>query len=450
MNMESKVFRQYDIRGIVGEELTQSFAHALGKAFGTLTLRMGEKKAVIGYDNRVSSEPLKDALAAGMISTGLNVIDCGTAISPALYFSRILFQTNAGIMITASHNPPKYNGFKLCSADGNIMYGEQLQQLKKMIEKLDFIIGQGKIEKVNIRENYLQTIIDKINLGSRKLKIVIDCGNGTASFFAPTLFQKLGCQVIPIYCEADSTFPNHFPNPIKKENMNDLINIVLENKADLGIAFDGDGDRLGVVDNLGNIILGDLLMILFWREIMPKYPSSKAIVEIKCSQALVDEIKKLGGEPVFYKTGHSLIKSKMKELNAVFTGDISGHMFFADEYFGHDDALYAAARLLRILSNTDKSLSDLLSDINKYYSTPEIRVESSDNKKFNQVEIAKKYFKDKQTPMIEIDGIRALFENGWGLIRASNTEPELTIRCEADTPAALEEIKREIDTALLQ
>lgn len=448
MQVTSEIFRQYDIRGIAGEQLTEAVAEAIGKAFGTLTIRAGENKAVVGYDNRVSSEPLKNALIKGITSTGVNVFDCGTIVSPTLYYSRILMGTNAGVMVTASHNPSQYNGFKLCMVDGGTMYGDQIQGLRKMIEAEDFVTGHGSVEKVEIKDKYIDTIVEKVKLGSRKLKVAIDCANGTASLFAEQLFRKMGCDVIPLFCESDPSFPNHHPDPVKKENLVQLTATVFQNNADLGIGFDGDGDRLGVVDDKGNIIWGDQLMILYWREIMPKFPASKAIVEVKCSQALVDEIEKLGGQPFFYKTGHSLIKAKMKEIEAVFTGEMSGHMFFADEYFGYDDALYAAARLLRILSNTDKPLSVLLSDINKYYSTPELRVHSTDAEKFSQVEKAREYFKAKNTTMIEVDGVRALFSHGWGLVRASNTGPEIIVRCESRTYEGLAEIKSEIEKAL--
>ncbi len=448
MQVKSEMFRQYDIRGIAGEELTEETAEAIGKAFGTLTIRSGEKKAVVGYDNRLSSEPLKNALIRGMVSTGLNVLDCGTLITPALYFSRVLLGTDAGVMVTASHNPPQYNGFKICTADGGTMYGEQIQNLRKMIEINDFISGKGKAEKTEVKQSYISMIAEKVQLGKRKLKVAVDCANGTASLFAEELLRKMGCDVIPIFCDSDPTFPNHFPDPVKTENLKDLVEAVKRNNADVGIGFDGDGDRLGVVDDKGNIIWGDQLMILFWREIMPKHPKSKVIIEVKCSQALVDEVEKLGGEVLFYKTGHSLIKAKMKELDAIFTGEMSGHMFFADEYYGYDDALYAAARLLRILSSSDQPLSSLLSDVNRYYSTPELRIHSCDKGKFEEVEKVRRYFKSKQVSMIEIDGVRALFGHGWGLVRASNTGPELIVRCESKTPEGLEEIKSEIQKSL--
>lgn len=448
MIVKPAVFRQYDIRGIADDEITEETAEAIGKAFGTITIKSGETKSVVGCDNRSSSNPLKQALIRGLTSTGVNVIDIGTVITPILYYSRTLFGTNAGIMVTASHNPPQYNGFKICTSGGGTMHGEQIQGLRKIIEEEEFLSGSGKVESVDINDNYINMIKEKITLGTRKLKIAIDCGNGTASLIAEKLFKNLGCDVIPLFCESNPSFPNHFPDPVKKENLEHLIRAVVENKADVGIAFDGDGDRLGVVDDKGSIIWGDNLMILFWREIMPSHPNSKVIIEVKCSQSLVDEVEKLQGEPFFFKTGHSLIKEKMKETGVVFTGEMSGHMFFADEYYGYDDAVYAGARLLRILSKTEKPLSLLLSDINRYHATPEIRVPSSEENKFKEVEKAREYFKQKEFPMIEVDGVRAVFEHGWGLVRASNTGPELIVRCESKTPEGLEEIKSEIKKAL--
>ncbi len=275
-----------------------------------------------------------------------------------------------------------------------------------MMEKGDFMSGQGSITYKDPAKDYIDMICEKIHL-SKKLRVGIDCGNGTASLFAEKLFRRLGVDVYPLYCESEPKFPNHFPDPVKPENLTDLKELVLREKLDLGIGFDGDGDRIGVVDDKGNIIYGDMLMILYWREIMPKYPGAVAIIEVKCSQALVDEVKKLGGTSIFYKTGHSLIKAKMREIGAIFTGEMSGHMFFADEYYGFDDAFYAAARLLRILSNTDKKLSELLADVPKYYSTPEIRVPCPDEEKLGKVEAVKNFFKDKY-PIIDVDGARVI------------------------------------------
>ncbi|MCG0275568.1 MAG: phosphomannomutase/phosphoglucomutase [Thermosediminibacteraceae bacterium] len=439
------IFRQYDIRGIVGEEIDEEIAKTLGLAFGTFARQNGENKVVVGSDNRSSSPSLKSALIEGLLSTGCDVVDLGTVITPVFYFSRIHYNINPGIMITASHNPPEYNGFKVAFGYATL-YGDDIQKIKAMMEKGDFEKGKGSLSHIDPTEDYISTICEKIKL-SKPLRVGIDCGNGTASLFAENLFKRLGVETYPLYCESDPSFPNHFPDPVKPENLKDLQKLVLKEKLDLGIGFDGDGDRIGVVDDTGNIIYGDMLMILFWREILPKHPGATAIVEVKCSQALVEEIERLGGKPMFYKTGHSLIKAKMKEIGAVFTGEMSGHMFFADEYYGFDDALYAAARLLRILSRSDKKLSELLSDVPKYYSTPEIRVPCPDDEKFAKVKAVQEYFRGKY-PMIDVDGARVLFPDGWGLVRASNTGPELIVRCEAKTPEGLERIKEEMQKAL--
>ena len=447
MKLNENMFRMYDIRGIWGEDLIEETAEVIGKAFGTYVKQKGINSVLVGRDNRISSKPIRDALIKGLTSTGCDVLDVGVLTTPAFYYSNILYNSQAGMMITASHNPPQFNGFKVMVGPSTI-YGEELKKIYYIAEKGEFEKGSGEVKYAYPINSYINMIKEKVRLGDRKLKVVVDCGNGTASLFYPDVIYNLGCEVYPLYCESDPTFPNHFPDPVKKENLKDLIEEVKRVKADLGIAFDGDGDRIGVVDEKGNIIWGDMLMILYWREIMKKHPGAEAIVEVKCSQALVEEIEKLGGKPLFYKTGHSLIKAKMKEMNAVFTGEMSGHMFFADEYYGFDDAAYAAARLLRILSNTDKSLSELLADVPKYPSTPEIRLECSDERKFDVVKGITEYFREKGYNIIDVDGARVLFDGGWGLVRASNTGPELIVRCEARTSEKLEEIKKELSEAL--
>ncbi|MDI3517979.1 MAG: phosphomannomutase / phosphoglucomutase [Caldanaerobacter sp.] len=447
MKLNENMFRMYDIRGIWGEDLTEETAEVIGKAFGTYVKQKGINSVLVGRDNRISSKPIRDALIKGLTSTGCDVLDVGVLTTPAFYYSNILYNSQAGMMITASHNPPQFNGFKVMVGPSTI-YGEELKKIYYIAEKGEFEKGSGEVKYAYPINSYINMIKEKVRLGDRKLKVVVDCGNGTASLFYPDVIYNLGCEVYPLYCESDPTFPNHFPDPVKKENLKDLIEEVKRVKADLGIAFDGDGDRIGVVDEKGNIIWGDMLMILYWREIMKKHPGAEAIVEVKCSQALVEEIEKLGGKPLFYKTGHSLIKAKMKEMNAVFTGEMSGHMFFADEYYGFDDAAYAAARLLRILSNTDKSLSELLADVPKYPSTPEIRLECSDERKFDVVKGVTEHFREKGYNIIDVDGARVLFDGGWGLVRASNTGPELIVRCEARTSEKLEEIKKELSEAL--
>lgn len=442
------IFRQYDIRGVVGAELDDEVMHNIARAFGTLALRTGYDTLILGRDNRLSSPHMHAIMLEALLQTGCDVIDLGVVITPIFYFAARHLGINAGIMITASHNPSEYNGCKLLLGHSTI-YGEQIQNIRKMINNNDYFYGpRGSVKAVDIGDAYRTMIAEHIKL-ERKLKIVVDCANGTASLFAPRIFSDLGCEVIELYCESDPTFPHHHPDPVDPDNMADLVKLVKDSGADLGIGIDGDGDRMGVVDNQGNLIWGDLLMILFWREILPRYPGTDCIVEVKCSQALIDEINELGGKPIIYKTGHSLIKAKMKEIGAVFTGEMSGHMFFADEYYGFDDAIYASARLLRLLSQTPLSLAELLSDVPQYYSTPELRIACADEQKFDMVERVRNHFRELY-PIIDIDGARILFPGGWGLVRASNTGPELIVRCEGASPNILEDIKNELFAFLEQ
>jgi len=441
--ISSHIFRQYDIRGVVDRELTDATVGKIARAFATYAVRAGYRKVLVGRDNRKSSPHYRDLVVEALRGSGCDVVDLGVVVTPMFYFAARHLGVNAGLMITASHNPGDHNGFKVLVGESTI-YGEQIQELRRLAEKNEFVQGpRGTLGKIDIARDYMEMIKSKVVLGPRRLKVVVDCGNGTASFFAPGLFRELGCEVVELYCESDPDFPNHHPDPVKAENCLDLIRVVQKEDADLGIGFDGDGDRLGVVDKEGNIIWGDMLMILFWREILPKYPGCDCIVEVKCSQGLIDEIRRLGGNPIIFKTGHSLIKAKMKEIGAVFTGEMSGHLFFADEYYGYDDALYAAARLLRILSNSDQTITAMLSSVPRYYATPELRVKSSDEEKFAVVNKVLEHFR-ASFDVIDVDGARILFENGWGLVRASNTGPELIVRCEGKTPEALEDIKKEL------
>jgi phosphomannomutase/phosphomannomutase/phosphoglucomutase len=443
-----EVFRQYDIRGRVPDELDELTGQGIAQAFACYVSNSGRSTVIVGRDNRISSSMFRDIVVEALLESGLDVIDIGEVITPMFYFAAQHLGFDAGMMITASHNPGHDNGFKLLLGSSTI-YGEEIQVLARMVEQGVKCLGErkGQLRVVDITEDYVGDIIGRVKLGNRRIKVVVDCGNGTAGFIAPRILRDLGCEVIELYCDSDPTFPNHHPDPVKAENCVDLVRIVKAEGADLGIGFDGDGDRIGVVDTDGNNIWGDMLMILFWREILPRHPGADCIVEVKCSQALIDEIERLGGKPIIYKTGHSLIKAKMKEIGAVFTGEMSGHMFFADEYYGYDDAIYAAARLLRILSNTEKSLIELLADAPKYFSTPEMRVKSSDSEKFNLVEKVLSHFVSLYK-VIDIDGARILFPGGWGLVRASNTGPELIVRCEGKTPEDLERIKAELFTFL--
>ena len=438
------IFRQYDIRGRVGTELNHEAVAEIAAAFCAYVDKTGRQRLIVGRDNRASSAEFRDIVVQVCLDSGMEVLDIGEVITPVFYFAARHLEIDAGIMITASHNPGHDNGFKLLLGTSTI-YGDEIQEIAGMAKRKERVesINKGKLEIIDVTDVYLKAITSRIKLGPKKLKVVVDCGNGTAGYIAPKMLRELGCEVVELYCESDSSFPNHHPDPVKVENCQDLIKILKTEKADLGIGFDGDGDRLGVVAPNGEIIWGDTMMILFWREILAKHPGLDCIVEVKCSQSLVDEIKCLGGRPMIYKTGHSLIKAKMKEIGAIFTGEMSGHMFFADEYYGYDDALYAAARLLRILSNSDMNINELLADVPVYHATPEIRVKSSDTEKFVIVEKVLEHFQ-KLYEVIDIDGARILFPGGWGLVRASNTGPELIVRCEGKTEVDLERIKAEL------
>lgn len=446
--MNPLIFRQYDIRGHAENDLTDETVRLIGQAFGTYIQEYGSNLVLVGRDNRLSSARLRDALTEGLLSTGCRVIDLGLVVTPMLYYARTFFNVDGAIMITGSHNPPEENGFKLARGDGTI-YGDEILRLREMILRRQFRSSAGNREERSIIEPYLAMLKEKIALGARRLKVVVDSGNGTAALFVKEILSSWGCEVTPLYCDSDGCFPNHHPDPVKTANLADLRRTVLQRQADLGIAYDGDADRLGVVDELGQVIWGDKLMCLYWQEILERYPHSLVIVEVKCSQALVDEASRMGGRPLFYKTGHSLIKAKMKETGAVFTGEMSGHMFFADEYYGYDDAFYATGRLLRILSNTPKTLSELLAHIPKYYATAETRVPCADRVKFNIVNSLVEYFR-RDYPVMDVDGARVIFPEGWGLVRASNTQPVLVARCEAKTPEGLQQICSIMKQAMLQ
>ncbi|PIN99337.1 MAG: phosphomannomutase [Candidatus Diapherotrites archaeon CG10_big_fil_rev_8_21_14_0_10_31_34] len=438
MEINPNIFRQYDIRGLVNKELTGEFSELLGKAVGTYLINSGGKTAVIGHDNRPSSPSFAKNLIKGLVSTGIEVIDLGLVPTPAYYFSIIFFEAHGGTMITGSHNPSEFNGFKI-SKGNHAIFGEEIQKIRKLMEKKDFIKGKGSVIKKEILAEYAKTIEKKIVL-KKKLKVVLDCGNGVGSVIAPQILKNLGVDLTELYCVSDGTFPNHHPDPTLPSTLNDLIAKVKELNADIGIALDGDADRIGVVTDKGDILWGDQLMILFSRELLEKMPGAKILVEVKCSQALIDDIKNHKGIPILSPTGHSIIEAKMAEEHAFIAGEMSGHMFFRDEYFGFDDAIYASARILRILSNSKKKMSELLSDAPKYFSSPEIRVECSDDEKFDVVKKVGDFFRETHK-VISVDGARVLFENGWGLVRASNTQPVLVLRFEAKTKEELEEIK---------
>jgi phosphomannomutase/phosphoglucomutase len=445
--MNPHVFKTYDLRGAAEVDFPDGEVERLGRALGAYFLQRDHRRVIVGRDNRRHSLRLRNAVTRGLVSTGCEVLDIGEVITPVFYFAHHLYGYKAGVMITASHNPPEDNGFKIFCGESTI-YGEDIQRLKLILEQGDFPQGQGQVVYARPEEDYIKYITGRIHL-ERSLKVAVDAGNGTAGPVAVKLLEALGCEVIPLYCDPDPSFPNHHPDPTVVENLRDLIRLVREAGADVGLSFDGDGDRLGVVDEKGRVIWGDILQVLFWREILPRFPGAPAIVEVKCSQALVDEIVRLGGKPFFYKTGHSLIKAKMREVGAPFTGEMSGHFFFADEYFGFDDAPYAAARLLRILARSGKPLSDLLADISRLYSTPETRIPCPEERKEEVVHEIISSFRREGYDVIDVDGARIQFPSGWGLVRASNTQPVLVARCEASSLADLQEIAGKLKNSLI-
>lgn len=443
--MNPGIFREYDIRGIVGEDFTLEEMERLGRGYGTFLRAMGGKSVVLGRDCRLSSPMIRDAMVEGLLGSGLDVVDVGMCPTPVLYFSLRHLRVEGGLMITASHNPPQYNGLKVCVGTETI-FGEQLQELRRTVEAGRFSSGKGRLSKYDILTPYSQHLKGNLRL-ERPVRLAVDCGNGTAGLTAGTVLGALGCTPVELFMEPDGRFPNHDPDPTLLENLSHMRQVVLEEELELGIAFDGDGDRLGVVDQRGEVIPGDMLMVIFARDILRTKPGATFIGEVKCSQRMYDEISARGGRALMWKTGHSLIKSKMKEEKAVLAGEMSGHLFFADRYFGYDDALYAACRLLEILSRDHKPLSSYLEELPPAVATPEIRVPCPEEKKFGVVEKVRDFFK-KQYTVIDIDGARVLFRDGWGLVRASNTSPVLVLRFEAKDPGRLEEIRALVEEAV--
>ncbi|MEJ5227798.1 phosphomannomutase/phosphoglucomutase [Thermodesulfovibrio sp.] len=445
-NIDQSIFKKYDIRGIYGKNLTDSIAHLIGKAFVALFKRKNDKmpqKLSLGHDARESCEAIKKALIEGITDCGVDVVDLGLIPTPLQYFSLFKLSVDGGIMITASHNPPEYNGFKM-SIGRETIFGEDILELKKIIDANDFPTSQkkGKSMEYDIKRDYVD-YMTKAFPSLEGLRVVVDSGNGTAGVVAPEIMSRLGADVTELYSEPDGSFPNHHPDPVVPENMKDMIDTVKSKGAHLGIGYDGDADRLGVVDENGEMIWGDKLLIIFARDVLKINPGAKIIGEVKCSDVMYREIRKMGGVPIMWKTGHSLIKKKMKEEGALLAGEMSGHMFFNDRYFGYDDAIYASLRLLEILKKSGEPyrLSRLLEGVDFMCSTPEIRVECPEHKKDEIIEKAKEHFKDCSCCFI--DGVRVSFKNGWALIRPSNTQPVLVLRFEADTEENLREIQRE-------
>ena len=447
------IFREYDIRGIVEQDLAPNVVERIGRAYATLACERGVRSITVGRDGRLTSLALRDHLVAGLTGSGMNVVDLGLCATPLLYFSLFSCDVEGGIMITGSHNAAEYNGFKMCVGK-EALYGVDIQQLRKIFERGQFASGQGTVSKQPIIPAYRKFLQERFSaLKCCDLRVVIDCGNGAASLVAKDVLEQLGCHVTGLYCDLDGHFPNHHPDPTVPDNLKDLIEKVKETGADVGIGYDGDADRIGVIDEQGDILWGDRLLLLFARDVLLEHPGGTIISEVKASQGLYDDIQKRGGRGIMWKTGHSIMKAKMKEEKALLAGEMSGHLFFADRYYGYDDAIYASCRLIEILVKQKKPLSSLLADIPKTVVTPEIRVDCPDDRKFSLVESVREHLQNVakiEDPtssalpirdIITIDGIRVRFDEGWGLIRASNTQPALVLRFEASSQAHLSQIR---------
>jgi phosphomannomutase/phosphoglucomutase len=446
VEINPNIFREYDIRGLVDKDLTADVVETLGKGMGTYFRRQNRREVAMGRDCRLSSPAYSEALAKGLLSTGCSVVDLGIIPTPLLYFAIYYKSFEAGVMITGSHNPPEYNGFKMMSGQ-ETLYGETIQEIFKLLKNDQIIKDAGGTRRIyNVVPEYQDYVLKNISL-KKKLKVVVDAGNGTGGVVAVPIFKKMGCEIVELYCDMDGRFPNHHPDPTLPDAMRDLIKKVRTTKADLGVAYDGDADRIGVVDDEGHLIWGDQLMIFFARDILKTNPGATIISEVKATKLLYEEIARLGGKPIMWKTGHSLIKKKIKEEKALLAGEMSGHLFFADRFFGFDDAIYSSARLLELLSRSDIKLSQMLAGLPKTYSTPEIRIYATEEVKFKIVNEVRKELAQKY-PVIDIDGVRAIFPKGWGLVRASNTQAVLVLRFEAETEKDLAAIQAEVKGAV--
>jgi phosphomannomutase / phosphoglucomutase len=443
------IFREYDIRGIAEFELPSDGVRELGQAVGTWLIRHGAKKVNLARDCRLSSDRLHDALLAGLLSTGCQITELGVVPTPLLYYSVFHLGSDAGVMITGSHNPSDYNGFKIMHGKSTI-HGEAIQEIRELIERHDFetVENPGTATPFDAVTPYVDEIASQFHF-KRRVKVVSDAGNGTAGPVLRRILERLNCESTELFFEMDGRFPNHHPDPTQPENLQHLVNAVLAGKADVGLAFDGDSDRLGAVDEQGTILYGDQLMIIYGREILSRKPAATIIGEVKSSQNMYDELRRHGGNAIMWKTGHSLIKARMQETNAELAGEMSGHMFFADRYYGFDDALYAACRLLEIVASSDQPLSSYLSDLPPTYATPEIRVDCADTAKFGIVSAVREKFQ-RDYDVIAIDGARINFGKGWGLVRASNTQPVLVLRFEAQSPELLADYRKLVEDAVAE
>lgn len=453
------IFREYDIRGIVGKDIDEEVAYIVGRGFASYLIKRGSKEVIVGYDTRETSIPYKEAFIKGLVDSGCIAIDVGYALSSMIYFARKYYDIDGACIITASHNPPEYNGFKLCHGL-NAITGEEIQKIKEIILKENFVSGEGKIiracdgeifEKngkiVNPQEDYFKELKKRTKL-EKRLKVVVDCGNATPSLFIPRFLEELGCDVIPLFCNLDPRFPNHIPDPAHIENYKHLVDMVLKERADLGMLFDGDGDRVGFVDSEGNILLGDVILTILIREMLPKHKGAKVIVELKDSEIVVEETKRLGGIPIFWKTGHALLDKKVFEEKALLCGEMSCHYWITDNWYYFDDAIYAMCKVLEIASK--KSLNEIYKELPRYENTPEYRIHCEEERKFNVVKNLVEKLKPKCKEAITLDGIRGYIYDGWFLIRASNTQPVVSLRCEAKSKDGLEKIKRFLGPYLIE
>jgi phosphomannomutase/phosphoglucomutase len=443
--MKPHIFRQYDIRGIVGEDLDDSVAERVGRAYGShvrdVTGR-GEPRIAVGCDNRLTSPALSAGLIDGITASGASVIDVGTVPTPTLYWSEVEFGADGAVQITGSHNPPEWNGIKM-TVGRDSLYGDAIQDLYRRITGADVASGAGSVERVDVLDRYVADVAGRFEL-ARPMRIGVDCGNGSGALVAGRLLDAMGVDVTSLFCESDGTFPNHHPDPTVDENLADLIRAVRQSPHDLGVAFDGDADRLGVVDESGAIVRGDLVLLIFGLDLLEKRgPGQKLVFDVKCSQALPEVFEAAGGEPIMWKTGHSLQKQKMKEAGALLAGELSGHIMVADDYLGFDDALYDACRLIDIVSRSPRPLSEMVADFPVYVSTPEIRIEVTEEEKWDIVQQAVAHFKQSHD-VVDVDGARVLFGDGWALLRTSNTQPVIVARFEARTAGRLAEIRSEV------
>ncbi len=439
-SVSASIFREYDIRGVVGETLNEDVVRDIGRAIGSEAFERGEQRIVVARDGRISGPSLLQALKDGLIESGRDVIDVGEVPTPLLYFATNYLDASSGVMLTGSHNPKNYNGLKIV-LDGNTLSGDDIQGLRKRIETGNFVKGQGSEESNSISQDYIGQVTSDVAL-AQPLKVAVDCGNGVAGKIAPQLMQALGCEVIGLYCKVDGNFPNHHPDPGKPENLAELIELVKTEKADIGLAFDGDGDRLGVIDSAGNIIWPDRQMMLYAIDVLSRNPGADIIYDVKCSKHLAKVISSHGGHPVMWKTGHSLVKNKMRETGALLAGECSGHIFFKERWYGFDDALYTSARLLEILSADTRKSLEIFSALPNSEVTPEINIAIGDERKFDFINRLSRQGAFGEGKMINIDGVRVEYADGWGLVRASNTTPSLVLRFEGDNQSVIEKIKK--------